>query len=205
MQVGVCGLLVAWGTLLNLLSGFCRRLVEGAGARRLLAEQLSCCYSPPSRCLLHREGRPQHQPSQSTAQHPSQASSMARTRCMFPPTLHGALCCGLLGYWWHVAFEAQPSLPAQLRAVSCEVGCKFDHLAVWSSGMILASGARGPGFNSRNSPFHFVRAGTPCLLAIAMPIGCDGSRFLPASPVPLQGGEGSFPVCRGQHECSAPA
>ena len=30
-----------------------------------------------------------------------------------------------------------------------------DHfqLAVWSSGMILASGARGPGFNSQNSPF----------------------------------------------------
>ena len=26
-------------------------------------------------------------------------------------------------------------------------------LAVWSSGMILASGARGPGFNSQNSPF----------------------------------------------------
>ena len=26
------------------------------------------------------------------------------------------------------------------------------HLAVWSSGMILASGARGPGFNSQNSP-----------------------------------------------------
>ena len=25
-------------------------------------------------------------------------------------------------------------------------------LAVWSSGMILASGARGAGFNSRNSP-----------------------------------------------------
>ena len=25
-------------------------------------------------------------------------------------------------------------------------------LAVWSSGMILASGARGPGFNSQNSP-----------------------------------------------------
>ena len=38
-------------------------------------------------------------------------------------------------------------------------------LAAWSSGMILASGARGPGFNSRSSPFSFASAASspmPC-------------------------------------------
>ena len=34
-----------------------------------------------------------------------------------------------------------------------KLGCSLaSHLAAWSSGMILASGARGPGFNSRSSP-----------------------------------------------------
>ena len=32
------------------------------------------------------------------------------------------------------------------------VVANFDQLAVWSSGMILAQGVRGPGFNSQNSP-----------------------------------------------------
>ena len=32
-------------------------------------------------------------------------------------------------------------------------GNEHTQLAAWSSGMILASGARGPGFNSRSSPF----------------------------------------------------
>ena len=36
----------------------------------------------------------------------------------------------------------------------------WQHLAVWSSGMILAQGARGPGFNSQNSPLP------------PMPLGC---------------------------------
>ena len=34
-------------------------------------------------------------------------------------------------------------------------------LGVWSSGMILASGARGRGFDSRNSPFDLVLLGGP--------------------------------------------
>ena len=53
-------------------------------------------------------------------------------------------------------------------------------LAAWSSGMILASGARGPGFNSRSSPFLFgmilfkgaSAKGLRILFRFPVPLGC---------------------------------
>ena len=46
--------------------------------------------------------------------------------------------------------------PPEVLALAGCLKCKYAvhvSLAAWSSGMILAQGARGPGFNSRSSPF----------------------------------------------------
>ena len=51
---------------------------------------------------------------------------------------------------------ARQSYAASINAAATH----HTQLAVWSSGMILASGARGPGLNSQNSPLHFISAGS---------------------------------------------
>ena len=54
-------------------------------------------------------------------------------------------------------------------------------LAVWSSGMILASGARGPGFNSQNSPLRRstrVQQGRRERDVLVLPTTCGGPREL---------------------------
>ena len=62
------------------------------------------------------------------------------------------------------AQQQKPSTPCCNISLAMRIGlhhgefgggcaCAQHPSAAWSSGMILASGARGPGFNSRSSPF----------------------------------------------------
>ena len=48
--------------------------------------------------------------------------------------------------------------------------CANYQMAAWSSGMILASGARGPGFNSQSSPLLLVAFSHPCAQTCAWPL-----------------------------------
>ena len=58
---------------------------------------------------------------------------------------------------WSRGFVVAPVVPwdreGGFLGKSWTPNLRNPHMAAWSSGMILASGARGPGFNSRSSPF----------------------------------------------------
>ena len=88
--------------------------------------------------------------------------------CSFGPRLRlppGALPnedCKLRGSISQAGQGCKKHAPVQHHGVADE-----GHLAVWSSGMILASGARGPGLNSQSSPCDQDRR-IPARLAIGI-------------------------------------
>jgi hypothetical protein len=71
------------------------------------------------------------------------------------PAFHRHGCVIMATSSQSTRFPAHPlycDLPRHphLASMTCDVSFKAS--AAWSSGMILAQGARGPGFNSRSSP-----------------------------------------------------
>ena len=79
--------------------------------------------------------------------------------------------------------------------------CKYVRhppLAAWSSGMILASGARGPGFNSRSSPCPQLATSGPHAVA------CLRARPWDARHISFRTAEVIAPSCRQQRYLCCP-
>ena len=77
-----------------------------------------------------------------------------------PHGIQGNMCRTITAQWTKTRFGHLKVLgsdpPAGVAVTSkvneSQLSSKSNFLAVWPSGMILASGVRGPGFNSQNSP-----------------------------------------------------
>jgi hypothetical protein len=77
----------------------------------------------------------------------SSATSLDFLRTLGRPRGWGDLCLG------HECLSSATRSPLCACRHALFDAPNMTQKAVWSSGMILASGARGPGFNSQNSPF----------------------------------------------------